>query len=237
MPEIKAVVFDLEGTVVNVESAHHNAHILAAKDVGVELDFKSCLKFLPHFIGGPDGLVAKEIAELAKQQGKIVDTIYIHERKKIHYNELLKTMEIKPRDGFVEFFNAVKTMGLKVTIGSVTSREQAMVLLDRSGVGKLVGYENIVLREDVTNPKPAPDIWLATAKKSGIEVKEQVVFEDSPGGTKGASAVGCYCVGMPVYHRPDIIKKLIESGSKRIFNCWTKINAEKLIRNIEKEHS
>src|SRR3989344_5982698 len=153
MSKIEAVALDLEGTVIDVESAHHQAHILAAKDVGVELTLEDCFKLLPHFIGGPDETVAKEIAKLAMDNGNYSDPIYIHQQKRIHYNKLLTTIAIKPREGFIEFLNAVRRMGLKVTIGSLTTREQAMVLLERSGIGSLIGYKNIVFREDVINPK------------------------------------------------------------------------------------
>ena len=65
---IKGVAFDLEGTVVDVERAHHLGHFAAAKEVGVVLDLDSALEKLPHFIGGPDDKIAEEILALSPQK-------------------------------------------------------------------------------------------------------------------------------------------------------------------------
>ena len=232
MELIESFTCDLEGSVVNVEPAHHQGHILSAKDVGVILTLEDCFKKLPHFIGGPGEEVAKEIAALA---GNGVDYMDVLKSKEAHYNDLLKTMAIEPRKGFIQIFNAFKDMGFKYAIGSLTNSEQAMVLLERSGIGKLFGYENIVLREDVENPKPAPDVWYETAKRAGVDPAAQLVFEDSPRGIQGAVKVGASCIGMPVYNRPDVIGDLVKAGAIRVFMEWDEINAQKLIENINRE--
>ncbi|MDP3733876.1 MAG: HAD-IA family hydrolase, partial [Nanoarchaeota archaeon] len=146
-----------------------------------------------------------------------------------------KELEIKPRKGFLEFFHEVRTMGIKCTIGSLTNREQALTLLEKSGIGKLFGYENIVLREDVQNPKPSPDVWIATARKANVEPRQQLIFEDSPRGIQGAICIGAYCIGMPIYNRPDTIQELVKEGAQRVFMCWSEINPQKLIENVNEE--
>ncbi len=235
MTKIESIAFDLEGTVVDVEAAHHQAHILAANNIGVTLTLEDCFKMIPHFIGGPDDEVAKDICALAAQRGIEADPNYVLEQKKNHYSRLLNTLEIKPREGFVDFFQAVKAMGLKYTIGSLTQEEQAKVLLERSGVGNLFGYENIVLREHVQNPKPAPDVWIETAKRAGVDPANQIVFEDSPRGIQGAIKIGAYCVGMPTNNQPDTLAALKEAGAKQIFMAWSEINPVHLIKNVNQE--
>ncbi len=232
---ITAIAFDLEGTVVDVEIAHHRAHIASAKDVGLTLSLDECHQLLPHFVGGPDEKVAEEIFQLALQQGKKADPVYILKQKKVHYQEFLQNSDIKPRDGFLTFFEQLKLLGLKCTIGSVTNQEQAEVLLERSGVGKLFSRDFIVLREDVKNAKPAPDVWIATAKKAGVSPEQQIVFEDSPRGIQGAVRIGAYCIGMPTDYRPDSTAALLKAGAKRIFFHWGEINAQRLLENINQE--
>lgn len=248
MTPIHAIAFDLEGTVVDIEHVHHQAHILSAKDAGITLSLEDCFQLLPHFIGGPDEKVAEEIASLAAQRKSSVASAgisvntneqslksvseYVAERKKHHYGELLKSAEIKPRDGFVHFFQEIKKLGLRCAIGSLTSTEQALVLLERSGVGRLFSKENIILREHVKNLKPAPDVWIETARRMKVEPEEQLVFEDSPRGIQGAVVVGAYCIGMPVYVRPDVLKALTDAGAKQIFRGWKEIDAVKLIKEL-----
>lgn len=234
---IKAIAFDLEGTVVDVENVHHQAHLLSAKDIGLDLSLEEGFVLIPYFIGGPDEKAAEEIANLAGKKGIFADKNYILAQKKKHYNRLLGEIEIKPRPGFVDFFQIVKKMGIKCTIGSLTNRDQALVLLERSGIGKLFGYDNIVLREDIQNQKPAPDVWIATAKKANVEPAQQLVFEDSPRGIRGAVKIGAYCIGMPVYNRPDTIHDLVKEGAQRIFFCWSEINPHNLLKNINEERA
>ena len=232
---IKACTFDLEGTVVDVEKAHHDGHRYAAKDVGVELSVEDCLQKLPHFIGGPDEEIAKEICLLAQGSGFKGDYREVLENDKRHYNRLLKEMSIKSRDGFTDFFNAIRAAGFKYAIGSVTNRDQAVLLLERAGLVNLFGYENIVLREHVQRPKPAPDVWIETAKRAGVNPSEQLVFEDSPRGIQGAIEVGAYCVGMPVYNKPEVVTALMNAGAKRIFFHWDEINPLALLHHVNQE--
>ena len=235
--KIKACTFDLEGTVVDVESAHHQGHIYAAKDLGVELSLDECFQKLPHFIGGPDEEVAKDICALAEKEGCIVDYREVLESKKTHYDRLLRELKIGPRPGFLDFFSAVKDSGMKYAIGSVTNQDQAVVLLERAGLSDLFGYDNIVLREHVQRPKPAPDVWIEAAKRVGVQPSEQVVFEDSPRGIKGAIEVGAYCIGMPVYNQPEAVNSLISAGAKRVFFHWAEINPRVLLQNVNQEHN
>lgn len=237
MVKIESIAFDLEGTVIDVESAHHQAHILAAADIGLTLLWEDCFKLFPHFIGGPDEEVSKEISRLAFQQGIIIDINYLLKQKRFHYSRLLSKLKIKPREGFIDFFQTVKAKGIKCTIGSLTDEGQAKILLERSGLGKLFGKENIVLREDVQKVKPAPDVWIETAKRAGVSPENQLIFEDSPRGIEGAVKIGAYCIGMPIIQRPEVIKALIRAGAKRIFMHWNEINANNLIDDIIQERS
>lgn len=150
---IRGIAFDLEGTVVDVEAAHHNGHLAAAGEFGL-------------------------------------------------------------------------------TIGSLTPERQAVTLLERSGLATTFGPHNIVLREHVANPKPAPDVFLKTASIMEIDPAEQLVFEDSPRGVKAALTAGSKIVGMPVVIRGVTVGALVDAGVHRIFFDWREINASALIKNL-----
>jgi beta-phosphoglucomutase-like phosphatase (HAD superfamily) len=236
MNKIKAVAFDLEGTVIDNEYVHHKAHINSASDVGLNLSLDYCLKQLPHFIGGPDEEVAKEISQIVYAQlGKEVDYEAILESKREHYDQLLRELPIRPRMEFLDVFYELRNMGLKYAIGSSADEEHAITLLTRGGLFELFGRQNMVFREDVQNSKPAPDVWIETAKRMSVEPESQLVFEDSPRGITGAIQVGAYCIGMPVYNKPNIIRELVDAGAKRIFMGWDEINTRNLVDNINQE--
>ncbi len=226
---VHGFAFDLEGTVINVEPAHHGAHFATAAEVGVMLTIDTAFQLLPHFIGGPDIEVMRDIWELSDKQ---VPPEELLRRKQEHYERLLKTMDIAPRPGFVEFLREVWHLGLEVSIGSLTPSSQARVLLARSGVGRLIGEKNIVLAEDVKNHKPAPDVFLRTAALMGIQAQYQIVFEDSPRGVQAAIAAGSRAIGMPVYPLKRTAAALVDAGVCRIFCDWREINVAALLANL-----
>lgn len=195
--KMRGVAFDLEGTVVDVEHIHHQSHLEAAAEAGVQLRLEEAISLLPHFIGGPDETVAHEIAGLRVG----VSPALILACKRLCYERLLsRTADIRPRVGFLRVFDELKDRGVPMAIGSLTATAQARVLLGRSGLDQLFPPECVVLREDVNNLKPAPDVFLETARRMGINPCAQLVFEDSPNGVCAAIAAGSRAVGMPVLH-------------------------------------
>lgn len=229
---IEAVAFDLEGTIVDVEKAHHQGWIESAREVGLTLSLDDCFRRLDHFIGGPDVEVAREISQLA---GPPADYRHILTRKKYHYQILLPGLDITPREGFLDFLRAIWSMELKYAIGSMTNTQQGMFLLEKSGLIDYFERSRLVFREDVKNPKPAPDVWQETARRVGVPPETQLVFEDSAGGIMGAVTVGAYCVGMPTYNRSDVKRKLVEAGARRIFLGWDEIDLAQLLYEVNQE--
>lgn len=230
---IQGIAFDLEGTVVDVEAAHHNGHLAVASEFGLTISLEEAYAKLPHFIGGPDEKVCEDIWKLldgSTRQRVTIDEILA--RDKFHYERLLAEMSIKPRPGFLDFHKTAHNMGLMLTIGSLTPEKQAVTLLERSGLAMLFGERNIVLREHVANPKPAPDVFLKTASIMGVNPSEQVVFEDSPRGVKAAPTAGSKVVGMPVVIRGVTVAALVDAGVSRLFFDWRDINVSNLIANL-----
>lgn len=224
---IKGVAFDLEGTVVDVEKAHHEGHLAAAAEVSVFLSgLEEALEKIPHFIGGPDELIVEEIWQLSDKK-KTKD--FIAERDKYHYLRLLQEMNIEPRPGFLLFLERLNKLGIKIAIGSLTAHTEALTLLKTSGLDKIFSRSQIVLREDVKNIKPAPDVFLETARRLEIIPEEQLVFEDSPRGILAACSAGCIGIGMPVYNLESVKKSLKEAGAKHIYTSWEDIHIEEFL--------
>lgn len=222
---IKGVAFDLEGTVIDIESVHHRAHLLSAQEAGVYLtDVPSAIRLIPHFIGGPDELVAEEIVKLSDRQ---VSPEWLLERKKFHYQHLLSTVDIAPRPGFLRVCKEMQDRGLLISIGSLTATSNAKVLLETSGLDKIFLTNCIVLREDVHNVKPAPDVFLETAQRMGILPSEQLVFEDSPNGIKAAVSAGSRAIGIPVYLETVDILRL--AGAEQVYSNWDEVKIDEIL--------
>ena len=153
--------------------------------------------------------------------------------KKSLYGDMVERLEsIAPRPGFLEGFEAIRRLGLKVAIASLTPRNQAEVLLERSGVGKLFKGHPVLLEDFGGKAKPAPDVYLEAARRLGIRPDEQFVFEDSPSGVKAAHAAGSPVIAMPIFTFPENLAKLREAGSWKIFFSWEEVNIVQLLREL-----
>jgi beta-phosphoglucomutase len=223
---IQGIAFDLEGTVVNLELAHHEAHLKLCRELGVQLTLEEAIEKIHHFIGGPDSVIASEIFELS---GKEQSPEWILNQDAIYYKQFLATMPIAPRDGFVELFEWCKQHAVKTAIGSLTDDRDAQHIIDASGLSRLFDPTTIILKSHVKNLKPAPDVFLETAKRMGIEPTQQLVFEDSPRGVEAARKAGSRAIGMPVYHTEPVIAALRNAGAEEVFLEWKEVPIARLI--------
>lgn len=222
---IKGVAFDLEGTVVDVEAAHHQAHLHVARDIGLTIALEEALT-IPYFIGGPDEKVMEELYRRGDKSLSVKDMLV---KDKHYYQEHLAKMQIKPRKGFLQVIDFLKKNRYKIAIGSLTAEKEARFLLEQSGLTKIFDPSVIVLREHVKELKPAPDVFLETARRMHIRPEEQLVFEDSPRGVMAALKAGSKAVGMPVYNNPKVMAALQEAGAKYIFETWYEVDIQNLI--------
>lgn len=226
---IRGVAFDLEGTVIDVEAAHHGAHLRTMAEMGIVMTLEEAVVKIPHFIGGPHELIRDEVWALSdrtKPPG------FYDERDGYYYEKMLKEMKTVSRPGWRECLEQIRTMGLPVSIGSLTREDKAIYLLERSGLLALLPREVIVLHNDVQRVKPAPDVFIETACRMGIDPKNQLVFEDSPNGVRAAIAAGSKAIGMPVVIRGSTVGALVDAGACRIFFDWREINIRALIENL-----
>lgn len=227
---LMGIAFDLDGTVIDIESLHHSAHLRAAAEVGVDLSWEDAFERLPHLQGGPDEVVASEIASFADQDVSVRRVLASKHR---YFHELLESLNsIKPRDGFREFLKWIRSHSIKVAIGPLSARSVALELLERSDLLLEFGEDLVVAREDVASPKPAPDIYYKTARRMEILPDRQLVFEDSVVGLNSGSAAGCRLVALPTITRTVFLQSLIDAGAEAIFSTWRDPELVEFIREL-----
>jgi beta-phosphoglucomutase len=226
---IQGVAFDLEGTIIDVESLHHIAHLRAAADIGINLSWQEAVERLPHFVGGPDEEVATEITLLAKNE-KSPEKVLL--AKRAYFSELLHNKtDIAPRKGFREFLNWVKSLGISTAIGTVSEHNLVLYLLKQAGLETEFSPQVIVAKEDVTNPKPSPDVYYETARRMDINPKNQLVFEDSIIGLSSARLAGCRLAAIPTLQLPDFVQLLYRAGAEAVFMSWEDNNIKSFIHS------
>ena len=194
MSELKAVIFDVDGTLVDSERHGHRVAFNRAFEA-FELPYtwnEDLYGELLHTTGGrrriegyllDQGVAEAEAAELAPA---------LHERKTELLEEMVDGGMIELRPGAARLVRELAAAGVARAVGTTGSRRWVERLL-RHTLGD-VDWDVIVAGDDVTNRKPDPEVFTTALEELGEEAGGVVVIEDSAEGLEAARAAGLCCV-------------------------------------------
>lgn len=180
-----AVIFDLNGTVLDDEKAYGEAFSDVLKKHGA----KNVSNF-PQVLG--IGLELNMVC-FKKQYGILEDVnMLVHEVQDAYHSRF---SEIEVRPGFFELHGALKNEGKLIALA--TSNDWWIVedILDDLKLHEC--FDAIVTREEVAEAKPSSDLFLLAARKLGVEnYNECIVFEDSQAGIQAAKSADMLVIGV-----------------------------------------
>jgi putative hydrolase of the HAD superfamily len=194
---IRAVLFDLDGLMIDTEPIHFRAFRAFMRGFGVELPES----MMPEFIGYNE----IDNIRLLKQRYRLAEPLeaLVMKRRGI-YGHLLETEDIPALPGFWEVSDEAKRRGMKLAVVSSSIRPQVELPLRRlceqhPGAGDPHQYfDAVVTGDDVSFTKPAPDSYLLALDQLEVVGKEAIAFEDTPAGVRAAATAG-----IPVYAVPN----------------------------------
>lgn len=175
--EIKLLISDFDGTLVNTFEANFMAYKKAFADNGLSLsedDYRRCF-----------GLRFEKFMDAIN-----VDNLEIRhsirELKAKYYPEYFDRLKVNaPLLSFIEAFHR---QGGKTAIASTARRKNLEAALDH--IGARTAFDLILAGEEVKKGKPSPEIYLTTLQHFGCQPSEALVFEDSEVGMQSAEAAG-----------------------------------------------
>lgn len=185
---IKAVLFDMDGVLIDTEKIGAKAIELALEKSGLQLE--------PGFI---TRLVGVNSAEFKSIMQNTYGSSYQHEPflelTYTIFDELLGGMPPAAMPGVPDLLDWLKGENYKIAVASSTDIEKVKNHMDSH---RFTPYFTAMIGGNmVENSKPAPDIFLLAAKKLGIEPSQCLVVEDSYNGVRSAHAAGCRVVMVP----------------------------------------
>ncbi len=188
MKQIKAIVFDFDGLIIDTETPEYEAWQTIFRSYGVDLHLSV---WLPHVGGGDEDFdVYQHLSNLAAQP---VDRAGIRKR---HRSIFLKMLEgVAPMPGILDYIRTAQLLGIRVGIASSSTRSWVLPKLDQIGLANC--FDTIVCRDDVGSVKPDPASYLAAVANLDADVEDAFALEDSPHGVKAAKRAGLYCIAVP----------------------------------------
>jgi len=207
---IKAIIFDMDGVIVDSEPLHKESFLQIWKELGYENNHGI---HFPDFYGTSDRTVWK--AFIDKHQPKM----HIDELISLRKQRLIKLLRDKKPifDGVLPLIQHLASYcPIGLATGSVHHIIDEILKMD-----ELRQYFRcIVSSEDVSLPKPSPEIFLLASKKLNVEPKYCCVIEDTINGVKAGKAAGMYVVAIT---NTFSIHQLSKSGADLVCQSYTEI--------------
>ncbi len=193
----KAILWDMDGTLIDSEPAHEQAFHDAIESLGVSI---------PH--GTHDSLLGSSFVEVHQKVVEVTGLpLTLDEWRDVKWKHYQQSASgITPLKNSQKILETFADKGIPMALVSNSTRDEVTLNLD---VTQLANFFDVtVSRNDVTNGKPAPDGYLAAAKALSVDPSDCLVIEDSVTGAKAGLAAGMATVFHPeteelVEHCPD----------------------------------
>lgn len=191
---VRAVIFDMDGVLLDTEKLLYKYWLQAAKELGYPL--------LPEHALGLRSLTGKfAVAYIRDQISPDIDYAKLRQRRRELMNADLAKNGIPPKPGAAELLTMLRKKGLKTAVATATDEPRTRKYLAEIGILDL--FDRICCATMVANGKPMPDVYLFACAELGESPENCVAVEDSPNGVLSAWRAGCKVAMIPDLSEPD----------------------------------
>ena len=199
---MKAVIFDMDGVIVDTNPHHRtawrkyyqrNGRALSDEDFVQYVSGKHNTAIIAHLFANQT-LTSNEIRQLGNE-------------KEALFRELYRPV-ITPVNGLIDFLKILKVANIRTAVATSAPVENLDFVMDALGIRH---YFDVLLNESmVSNPKPDPEIYQKAMAMLHVDPADSVIFEDSITGIQAAKASGASVVGMATTQSPDELQPLVD---------------------------
>ncbi len=190
---ICAVIFDLDGVLIDSGAAHRESWRALGAELGIEVSDQA--------VGAVFGRQNRDIVPILFGDDRTPQEVrQLGARKEELYRDLVRG-KVPVNEGAVELVRHYHDGGYQLAVGSSTPRANIDLALGEMGIAKLFGV--IVSSEDVSIGKPDPTVFLTAASRLGVPSGDCLVIEDAPAGVEAGKAAGMVVVARAGSHVRD----------------------------------
>lgn len=186
--QVKGVLFDMDGVVLDTEKLYARFWAEAAHALGYPMTYAQALGM--RSLSGPMGQ-----AKLESYFGPGVSRAVMRDKRVELMDAYVSQHGVEPKAGIYELLDYLKEHGIPTAITTSSPKERAEQYL--KPLGLLERFDRICTGYEVKQGKPAPDIYLYGAQCLGLRPEDCLAIEDSPAGVESAFRAGCMAVLVP----------------------------------------
>lgn len=216
---IRAIVFDFDGLILDTEEPIYRSWLEVYKAHGQTLPFERWVQIV-----GSTTAEFHPQHHLEERLGRPLSQDVL-DRRAGRRTELILAQQLLP--GIVQHIDSAVALGLKLGVASSSTSDWVSGHLARLGI--LGRFSCIRCRDDVTNAKPAPDLYIAVLACLGVNAAEAIAIEDSPNGVVAAKRAGMRCVAIP----NTITASLDLSHADLLLRSLSEVTLPELLQRLE----
>ncbi|QMW01136.1 HAD family hydrolase [Spirosoma foliorum] len=213
---MKAVIFDMDGVIVDTNPHHRIAWREYYQRNGKTLSDDDFVQYV-------SGKHNKDIVAhlFANQTLNPDEVVRLSHEKEALFRELYRSA-ITPVPGLIPFLKSLKEAGIHTAVATSAPVENLDFIMDALDIRS---YFDALLNESMVNhPKPDPEIYEKAMAILDVKPSESVIFEDSMTGIQAAKASGAFVVGMATTQTPDELRPFVNE----VANDFTELSFERL---------
>lgn len=191
---IKALLFDMDGTITDTEKIYNKYWIQAHHECGyTDYTFEDAL--MQRSLGHDD---SKNL--WTGRYGNDYNWDEVHNRVvKYVFEDTKDGAPLKP--GVHEIVDCAKSKGIKTAIVTATQYDTAIDRIKKAGLENV--FDMVISASQVKRGKPNPDVYLYACEQLGYNPNDCIAVEDSPNGCNSAISAGCNTIMVPDLSEPD----------------------------------
>jgi len=194
LQNVKAVIFDLDGTLIDTEKIYGIVWPKTIEEMGHEMTRAQYLSL--RSLGRPFAP-----ARMKEWYGEDFDYDLARSIRKKYFNEYIEEYGMERKPGAIELLEHLRKEGIITAIATATDIDRATQYLEKTGLN---GYfDRIISATMVDEGKPSPKVYQYACQQLGLDPKECAAVEDAPNGIISAYKAGCNVIMVPDQSEPD----------------------------------
>lgn len=199
--KIKAVIFDMDGTIINTEAAWSQAKVEALASLGVTSLGKEHYEFLESLVGAS----CKECAIRIKAFFKLTHS---EDLITAHTNRFFLQKKVEFITGFENFHQTLQNRNIPTAMATNTLLDKLENFSSKLNLERFFGKHIYSIAHVDYKPKPDPAVFLHAAQQLGVKPENCMIFEDSCPGIQAAKAAGMRCVAIKYAYNQHLASDL-----------------------------